>query len=655
MAKIKILITFLICTLSVLGNVADSTLGKMESANSTDNKIRILLKDAWIVHKTNPAGALNHVKLGEKDSALIQSDQVIDSLYKLKAYCYGDMNKRSEALAAHLTRLRVLSNYPENTRSHYAANFETAGVLINQGNEDLAKPYYYKCYEIAKKLENKIPLGEIMIRISKYHIENNKIDSAIWMLNESKKIFNGIKRLNFVIGTIDIDIAKIYQKQGNTELALLKTTEALSWADTTQNIDFAILLYSNAAKIYLDYKKNDLAINILLIAESLSERNNKLFYLPLIYRRLAIAYETNNIKESHKYLSKFITINDSVITKQNNEKVAELKFQYEDEKKQLQISNLEKDKKLVEIENSKKGELLNIIGIALFFVIILLIILVLMIKKVRAKNKLVNQQKLEVEESNKEINDSIQYAKRIQESIIPEKERFESIFPNSLSIYYPKDNLSGDFYWVYNVTTDSSQELKLFALGDCTGHGVPGALLSILGINYLNLGAVDSNINSPGEALDYLNEGICSTFGYSKDLIRDGMDIVMGAIDETNNKLYYACAKNPIYIIRGGELTVLKGDSQAIGNDDKDHSFKFSNYSFNLKKGDLIYCLSDGYQDQFGGIKGKKYKTLNLKKFLIKICKYDMHKQKELLEEEFKLWIGDYEQIDDVTVLAIKY
>lgn len=655
MAKFKVLFIFLLYTLSVLGNVADSTLEKMESANSTDNKIRILLKDAWIVHKTNPAGALNHVKLGEKDSALIQSAQLIDSLYKLKAYCYGDMNKRSESLAAHLTRLRVLSRYPENTRSHYAANFETAGVLINQGNGDLAKPYYYKCYEIAKKLENKIPLGEIMIRISKYHVENNKIDSAIWMLNESKKIFNEIKRLNFVIGTIDMDIARIYKKQGKPKLALSKTTEALNWADTTQNIDFAILLYSNAAKIYLDYKKNDLAIDILLLAESLSERNNKLYYLPTIYRRLAIAYENNNIKESHKYLSKLITINDSVITKQNNDKIAELKFQYEDEMQKLEISNLEKDKKLAKIENNKKGEQIKIIGIALFFLSILLVVLVIMIKKVRTNNKLLHQKKIEVEERNKEIEDSINYAQRIQEAMIPHKERLSSLFPESFVIYYPKDKLSGDFYWIYNVTTTSKNHLNLFALGDCTGHGVPGALLSILGINYLNLGAVSSIINSPGEALNYLDKGIRDTFNHSNELIRDGMDIVIGAIEIETHKLYYSCAKNPIYIIRENEIITLKGDKKAIGNDDKGDHFSFSDFTFDLKKGDMIYCLSDGLQDQFGGERGKKYKVGNLKKLLLKTSLLPASDQRDALTKEFNSWKGDLEQIDDVTILGIRY
>ncbi|MDF1673361.1 MAG: SpoIIE family protein phosphatase [Vicingaceae bacterium] len=655
MIKQYLALLFIFCFSVCYANIEDSTLTKLSKVESVEQRARILIIDGWKLRTKHPEKALEIVAYLEKDTSRINSIFLLDSLYRLKAYGFGNMNNRSATLSAHLSRLRVLSTIEENTKAHYGAYFEVAGVLINQDNSDLAKTYYYKCYEIAKKLENKTPLAEILMTIADYQIQEGKLDSAIINLNTSKEIFSKIDRLKFILGSIDLSLAKIYKKKGQDEEVLKKVESALKYADTISYVEFNILTFLKAGKLYLEYNKYDKAIKNLEIAERLGVENNKFFYLPGIYKSLAKAYEKRNVTKAYNYLWKYNELNDSVINEANNKTVTELKFKYEDEKKQLQISNLEKDKAIAETASAKKSQFIKTISIALALVLLLLTFLVFLIKKVKKANTLVNIQKNKVEERNKEINDSIQYAKRIQESIIPEKERFESIFPSSFSIYYPKDNLSGDFYWVYNVTTASNKALNLFALGDCTGHGVPGALLSILGINYLNLGAVDNSINSPGEALDYLNKGICNTFGYSRDLIRDGMDIVMGAIDKTNNELYYACAKNPIYIIREGELTVLKGDSQAIGNDDKDHNFKFSNFSFKLKKGDIIYCLSDGYQDQFGGKKGKKYKTLNLKKFLIEICENEMSKQKELLEGEFQKWKGNYEQIDDVTVLAIKY
>lgn len=639
----------------LLANIQDSTLNKLEGIESADEKVRILVLDGWIIHPNSPEDALEYVQMAEKDSGNVTSAFLLDSLYRLKAYCYGDMNNRSATLNSHLSRLRALSSLKEQTKAHYGAYYETAGVIINQRNAKLAKVYYLKAYDVAQQLENKTPLGEIMIKLAEFYVDDEKPDSAIYMLEESRKIFKENERLQFIMGTIDLRIAKIYKRQNNRDSVLEKVRTALLYADTTKFIDYNALIYADAGALYAAYGEAEKAIPNLKMAEYLCNRYNKFFYLPNIYKSFAIAYQNNNVEKAYEYLSKYVEMNDTVISKANNAKVAELQLKYEDEMKELKINNLEKDKMLVEAESSRKSALLQTVGIALAVVVMLLVGLVFMVKQVRSKNKLVNQQKLEVEERNKEIEDSINYAKRIQEAMIPQAQRLKRIFPKSFSIYLPKDNLSGDFYWVYDVTTNAGTKLNLFALGDCTGHGVPGALLSILGINYLNLGAVSSEVNSPGDALDYLNDGIKNTFGYSKELIRDGMDIVMGAIDLSNDQLYYACAKNPIYVVRNKELTVLKGDSKAIGNDDKADDFQFSNFSFQLQKGDMIYCFSDGYQDQFGGEKGKKFKLGSLKRLITELDALPIEEQKQRLLTEFSQWKGGNEQIDDVTVMGLRY
>jgi len=653
----KFIITFLLFVihLSFYTQIEDSTLIKINNVTSVDKKVSIILKDGWVVLTKDPNKALSYVEFALKDSGKIESILLLDSLYRLKAFCYGDMNNRSEALSSHLTRLKVLSNIDENTRSHYAAYFEVAGVLSGQGNEELSRAYYLKSFEIAKKLENQIPLAEILLTVADYKIEEGKIDTALIYLHQSRKIFSKIERLSFIMGTIDLKIARIHKEKGENNKVLERVKSALLYADTLSFVEYNILTYKDAGELFLYCDKPNEAIHVLKIAERLGVKNNKFFYLPKIYKLLSLAYKNSNLDKAYNYLIKYNELNDSVINVANNEKIAELRFEYEDERKKLQISNLEKDKAIAETENAKQSQFIKTISIALIMVLILLTFLIFLIKKIRSTNQLLNAQKTKILERNKEISDSIIYAKRIQEAVLPPKERYESLFPNSFIIYYPKDNLSGDFYWTYNVTANQNQKLKLFALGDCTGHGVPGALLSILGINYLNLGAVDRNINSPGQALDFLNNGICNTFGYSKNLIRDGMDIVIGAIDENENKLYYSCAKNPIYIVRENQLFTLKGDPKAIGNDDKDEHFKFSDFTFDLQQGDMIYCASDGIQDQFGGEKGKKYKVANLKLLLTRISNYSTSEQKALIENEFKSWSAGYEQVDDATIIGIRY
>ncbi len=271
-------------------------------------------------------------------------------------------------------------------------------------------------------------------------------------------------------------------------------------------------------------------------------------------------------------------------------------------------------------------------------------------------NKKLGIQNEIIEEKNKDIRDSINYAQRIQQAILPAFEEIDKVLNDYFILYKPKDIISGDFYWYATVLTTpagskTSEEVVVLAAVDCTGHGVPGALMSIIGSTVLNQTISNAAINTPADALGFLNNEITKTL----NSIKDGMDISMCAINFKKMELQYAGANNPLYIVRDKKFIEIKADKQAIGADTDNSEIKiFTNHIVPLQKGDAIYMFTDGYADQFGGPSGKKFKYKKFQDLLIEIQDNTMSKQKHLLDYHHQQWKDKLDQVDDILVIGIK-
>ncbi len=274
-------------------------------------------------------------------------------------------------------------------------------------------------------------------------------------------------------------------------------------------------------------------------------------------------------------------------------------------------------------------------------------------QKVKDRTAEVVRQKEEIEIKNKHITDSIRYAKRIQNAILPPESYVKSLLPDSFILYKPKDIVSGDFYWI-----TQRNDHVMYAAVDCTGHGVPGAFMSIVGYNQLNYAVEVKKARKSNIILDYLNEGVVETLREkgveSFSGVKDGMDLALCVIDYKNMKLQFSGAKNPLCLIRNNEIIQIKGDRQAIGGNYDDELPKFNSHELDLQKGDVIYTFSDGYQDQFGGADGRKFMLKRFRELLLKIHKDPMTDQKKLLDDILEEWRGKEEQVDDILVIGVK-
>ena len=268
---------------------------------------------------------------------------------------------------------------------------------------------------------------------------------------------------------------------------------------------------------------------------------------------------------------------------------------------------------------------------------------------VRQKEE-VERQSRKVVELYKNVTDSIRYAKRLQESILPADKRIRELLPDTFVYYRPKDIVSGDFYWFEQV-----EDRVVFAAVDCTGHGVPGAFMSLIGHNGLNQAVKEKGRARPSEVLKDLNRIAYDALHKDREqyLVRDGMDMALCSFDPARGVLEYAGANCPLYLVRNNEVLLFAPDKNAIGSFDLDGK-SFTDHRIKLQSGDMVYIFSDGYADQFGGPKGKKFLYRRFRELLVEISAHPTDRQRGLLQEAFNSWRGAHEQVDDILVIGMR-
>jgi len=483
-----------------------------------------------------------------------------------------------------------------------------------------------------KKLKDDKAIASSLNLIARNYVLGKKYEKAKMFYEESLSLREKIGDKEGIPWTY-LGLAALYSEREEWEISFdfYKKAER---SNPNSDQRFELLCLIGIGKICLSQSFAEDAIAVLNKALSIAERLKIISLESETYQLLAEAYEKNG--ELLRALFYYKTYNELKQKFLSNEKVNMLKHQ----QIAFSIENAEKE---AEIHRLKNVELKNAF------------------EKIALQN-------YQLEEKNKEITDSITYAKRIQDAYLPEKKLFNELFSNAFLLYKPKDIVSGDFYWYAKINSGSSS--VLFAAADCTGHGVPGAIMSVICCNALNEVVNNKNIYQPDLILNEVRNMVTSAFKQQGDVTqKDGMDISLVRLifSDDKMKLQYAGANNPLWIVRKGKpvnmadnitltdayhLIEIKADKLPVGNHER--MTPFTLHEMDVEKGDMLYSFSDGFADQFGGPFGKKFKTKPMKELLLSIQEQTVEEQQTILYNTYTDWKSNFEQIDDMCMIGVR-
>lgn len=656
MKKIILYISILLLSLQAIA-VHDSLFVQYSDTTlSIENRLKAIGDLAWLYTKIDTDTSILYAYL---ELALAQKICVLnDSICKhFQGDAYNTLGVSYKNKGEYLTALE----YYHSGLDVKTAQANLRGVAIshinigNIHNEMKQFEMALKHFQIAKSLCDSIGFirgyASVSNNMGIVYKNKGKYEEAIASYKDALKLGN--EQIN----------ASVYSNIGNLFLKLnaLDSVQFYLSASYTllensgNNKDLAVVC-NDLGILYTKRKKYQKAIKYAQKALSLTEKTNSLLTKSISYETLYIAHKAlGNHKKALSYLEYFKVMQDSIFSEKNTQAITEKELRFEFEKTHLRDSiAFAKEQELKDVEIAKQKEIVRkeeIQRYYLFAIIVLIIIFAIFIYRrlqiTRQQKIIISKQKEEIEEVHEEIKDSITYAKRIQNAILPAKTMVNSLLPHNFIFYRPKDIVAGDFYWL-----EQKNDCLLFAVADCTGHGVPGAMVSVVCNNGLNRSVREYGLTDPGKILDKTREIVLEEFSKSEDNVQDGMDIALCTLK--GNQLSFAGAYNPLWIVRNGELLETKGDRQPIGT--FDNSVKFTTYHTEVQKGDIIYLFSDGFNDQFGGKADKKFSSAQLKKLLLSMNNTPMNEQLDILISTFDKWMadGNNQQLDDVCIMGIQ-
>ena len=709
--KTIIILVLIVLSFNSFGQNIDSLNTELKKAkhDSTKALIFIMLSEVCpineIIAYSNSAISICNDNL-KKD---LQNNSTLFLSYKARALSnigfYYSANEKFETALKYYESSRIIQEQIKDKES-LAITYNNIGYVYElQGIVEKALDYYFKSLKLHEELNNKQDLSSCYNNIGSIYDELNDSESALEYYKKSlviKEKLNDKKGIATVLNNIGLiyynrkdltnamdfykrsllineeinntvgisilldNIGGIYQSKGDLNQALLYFNKSLKLQEIDKNYDGQIVSHNSIGEIYFSKNDYNKAKEHSLIALKYSQEYgyvdqigisaNRLYSIYMKLKQFDKAIEMRNLE---------IQMRDSIINEKTKKASIKSQIKYEYEKKAIQDSIIvAEERKLtsLQLNHEKKQRFALYTGLLLSLIFIGIIfnrfkitqkqknIIELKEQETKKQNIIITQQKELVEEKQNEISDSINYAKRIQTSFLANEKEFKNHFNDYFILFKPKDIVSGDFYWAI------SSESKLFlCVADSTGHGIPGAFMSLLNISLLNESVLSRKYNSTIDILNFIRKILI--LGLKPDETghggNDGMDCIIIIIDFDTLEMEFSGANNPLWIIRNNQLIELKADKMPVGRSPKD-STSFTSQKFQLLKDDLLFGFTDGFPDQFGGPNGKKFKYKQLEQLLLSISHESMDMQKRKLNDVFENWKGNLEQVDDVCIIGVR-
>jgi len=611
-----------------LRDLANDLWGKGIDAYNTGNAYRELekyeeaiefLQQALsIFEKVNNTEGIGHcyLTLGFVNDLMENSSKAL-SYYQNALKIFTEINdKNNLANIYDLIGSNISNSTVNKLKEKYGYNYYEDSLIKFKPPEYIAKfdtvlNYYLKSYKIAKEINDLAMMWQSLHNIGQNYNYLVQYDKSLEYLDKA------------------LEIAKIIQDESHIIWTIMATGRTY-----------------NRSKQY--YK----ALNYLLNYINRAEKLDKNEYLVRYYEEISNSYRgLGNYKKALNYYMLYFGAQEKFLNEERLRQTAELETKYETEKKEAQIQILDQKNQLQEETIKRRNQVI------IFFIIGFILILASAAMLLRL-NRRINKANVELANKNEvitkqkeEITDSIKYARRIQRAVLPSDEDASNLLPEHFILFRPRDIVSGDFYWI------GQKDNKIIVVAaDCTGHGVPGAFMSMLGVSFLNEIVHKEEVTQANLILNELRTSVKTTLSQTgaEGEAKDGMDIALIIIDMQKNTIQFAGAYNPLYLIRNGELLETKADKMPIGIYIKERE-SFTNHEIKIQKGDTFYIFSDGYVDQFGGTDRRKFMSKPFKAMLTEIQPKPLHEQREILNQRIDEWRGDIPQVDDMIVIGVRF
>lgn len=593
------------------------------------------------------------LKIIEKDST-----GIADSYNNIGVVFYSQGNFE-KAIEFYLMALKI--NEALNLQYYIAISYDNiAGIYKEQGKYDKALDNYLKSVKIQEELGEEYEVIITYSNIGNVYQDLLEFDIAIEYYTNSLEIATNIDDKRSIgssynnLGDVYTRIAETYPD--SADLYIAKSIEyfkkGLEINNEIGDLEFVAIAYRGLGTAYYYQKKYAKALENLLEVKRIGQEigapdiiRDASEYLSVVYEKLG------SFKKAYENHVLYKNMFDSLRNDENVELITQMSMQYEFDKKQEQQKFEQMQKELeyqAELRRQRIVRLFYLVGI--FFLTVFAFFMVRSYRRKQKDNILLAEQKAEIEKQKEEITDSIKYAQRIQQAVVPSSERAQEILPEHFILWRPRDIVSGDFWWM----TEKAGKIVIVA-ADCTGHGVPGAFMSMLGVSFLNEIVNRQETPVANLILNDLRTSVKTTLKQTgkEGEAKDGMDMALVILDKEKKIIQYSGAYNPLYLIREGEIIETKADKNPIGIYIKEKE-SFTNHDIQLQEGDTFYIFSDGFVDQFGGEKNMKFKSRRFKELLITLQEKSLLEQKEILDVTVDEWRGEIPQVDDIIIVGVR-
>jgi serine phosphatase RsbU (regulator of sigma subunit) len=640
----------------------DSLKGLLKSTSAPEKRAELLIKIGNSIYISIPDSSITYCEQAEVLSRKYNLEvQLAYSLHCESRYLLlkGDLNSSIKKLTQAIA-LFEKNKEIKGLAKAYSLNSVALGRL-NKNKEGLV--YLLKAKDIFIDLHDTDGIANVLTNLANNYCDINETQKGLDALEEYKKLGLPKSDRDFFL---EINYGNIYFKLNQFIEAINYYKKATQIAQEYNMLDSEITGLTLIAECYKKLKNVIAAKSFYSSALELSIKNKLMVEEAEALKGITSVYEDEqDFKNAFYSLKQFKSIQDSIFNLEKIKSINDIenKLNITEKEKIIAEQNLNIEKNKVERASLKSS--LSIVFAGLAVVVIAFILLFYNNRKTKKLFTLIEKQKEEVEFQkeiieikNKDLMDSIVYARHIQGSMLPSDKTMQNLFKDYFVLYKPKDVIAGDFYW-----TETIENKAVLVVGDCTGHGVPGALVSVVACNALSRAVKEFKLNDPALIFDKVNELMQETFSKSDYEVNDGMDGALCIFDYDKMKLHIAAAHNPIWIItptlktefwdETWVLSQISADKQPIGRFNE-KIIPFQSKTISIQKGEMIYFFTDGYADQFGGPKGKKFKNKQFQELIISISKLPLKQQKEQLDTTIENWKGNLDQVDDILIVGIR-